>query len=101
MLILSVALGMIQILTGLAIKGYDKIRNGQLVDAICDELMWIIFLIGLVMMLVAGSMSQWPQVAVVARYLAIGGGAGLIMTQADTRRIRSRGCFPAYCLCTD
>ena len=81
MLILSVALGMIQILTGLAIKGYDKIRNGQLVDAICDELMWIIFLIGLVMMLVAGSMSQWPQVAVVARYLAIGGGAGLIMTQ--------------------
>ena len=79
MLILSVALGMNSILTGLAIK-VNKIRNGQLVDAICDELMWIIFLIGLVMMLVAGSMSV-PQVAVVARYLAIGGGAGLIMTQ--------------------
>ncbi|MGI6082515.1 MAG: V-type ATP synthase subunit I [Limnochordia bacterium] len=81
LLVLSVGLGVIQILAGLAIKGYDNIRKGRLVDAICDDFMWIVFLIGLVMMLVAGSLSQWPQVAVIARYLAIGGGAGLILTQ--------------------
>jgi V/A-type H+-transporting ATPase subunit I len=81
LLVLSIGLGVIQIFAGLAIKGYDSIRKGHLFDAICDQGLWLVFLTGLVLLLVAGYLPQWPHAGLVARYLAIGGAAGLVLTQ--------------------
>ncbi|MDR1690110.1 MAG: V-type ATP synthase subunit I [Clostridiales bacterium] len=52
MLILSVAIGVVQILAGLSIKGYMLIRDGKILDAIFDSLFWILAVGSLIAVLV-------------------------------------------------
>ncbi|MDI3281410.1 MAG: V-type ATP synthase subunit I [Bacillota bacterium] len=85
MLLLSFALGIVHIFTGLAVKGLDTIRRGQVWDALWDQGLWLVFLSGLILLLVSSSL-PWPIIGRVGRYLALGGGVGLILTQGRSHK---------------
>ena len=88
LLIWCLAFGIVHLFVGLAIKGYEELRDGKTLDFFCDVVLWYIFLIGLLMMLIPSdifkSISQIdvsfpPAVNMLAKVLAIGGALGLVL----------------------
>ncbi|MDR1704852.1 MAG: V-type ATP synthase subunit I [Clostridiales bacterium] len=45
MMIVTMALGIIQILFGVAVKGYALLKEGKIFAAVCDSLLWILVLL--------------------------------------------------------
>lgn len=78
LLILSLILGAIHLFTGMGIKAYMLIKNGQLVDAICDIFLWYALLIGLVLLGTGGSIS--PMAVTIGKVLSIGGAVLILFT---------------------
>lgn len=78
-LYVSLALGIVHLFTGLGVKAYWLIKNGNLKDAIFDVFFWYILLTGLIWLLVSG-MVGLPG-ASVAKYASIIGAVGLLLTQ--------------------
>lgn len=74
-LIGSLVLGFIQIVTGMIISVVSKIRNGEFIDALFDEITWWIILAGAALAIFGiGSVAGVPVVLVAgALMLAIGG----------------------------
>jgi len=54
MIALSIAIGFVQIMAGLCIKGYMLIRDGKILDALFDSLFWIIAVSSLVGLIALG-----------------------------------------------
>ncbi|MDF2891882.1 MAG: archaeal/vacuolar-type H+-ATPase subunit [Clostridia bacterium] len=79
MLIFCLILGVIQLYVGIGLQAYKNIRAGKYLDAIFDQGLWYLFLSGLMMMAL-------PQVAVIGKYMAIGGAIGLIATQGRSEK---------------
>jgi len=79
MLIYCFAIGLVQIYFGLGLQAYRNIKAGKPLDALFDQGFWFIFLNGLIMLLL-------PGLALVGQGLAVGGGAGLILTQGRTQQ---------------
>ena len=88
LLIWCMGFGIIHLFTGLAIKGYEELRDGKKLDFFCDVVLWYAFLIGLLLMLIPSdifkSISQMdvtfpPALNMLAKVLAIGGALGLIL----------------------
>lgn len=88
LLIWCMGFGIIHLFTGLAIKGYEELKDGKKLDFFCDVVLWYAFLIGLLLMLIPSeifkSISQMditfpPAVNVLAKVLAIGGALGLVL----------------------
>jgi len=79
MLVFSLALGVIQIFTGLGMKAYINIKNGHIIDAIFDQGFWLIFLTGLLMLAI-------PNFMKVATVVALIGALGLVLTQGRSKR---------------
>nr|MBO2493941.1 V-type ATP synthase subunit I [Clostridia bacterium] len=73
MLIFCFALGLIQIFVGMGIQAYMSIRQGRVWDAIFDQGLWYVTLIGLVLMATG--------LKVVGQYMALAGAIGLVLTQ--------------------
>lgn len=69
--ILSLALGLIQILVGLGVSGLRQIKRGEWFDAICDVGFWYLILIGLGLALVGVPYSL---------YVALAGAIGVVLT---------------------
>lgn len=78
LLIISVAFGVIHILTGLCIKFYMTWRKGEKLDAVCDTGFWIIGLLGI--SAYAGSMAGINILKTVGAALCIIGFGGLLVT---------------------
>jgi V/A-type H+-transporting ATPase subunit I len=55
MMILSVVIGVVQILTGIAIKGVMLLRDGKFLDAVFDSLTWIITLLSCIGLLLGAT----------------------------------------------
>ena len=88
LLIWCMGFGIIHLFTGLAIKGYEELRDGKKLDFFCDVVLWYMFLIGLLLMLIPSeifkSISQInvtfpPALNMLAKVLAIGGALGLVL----------------------
>ena len=79
LLIISVAFGMIHILTALCIKFYMVWRKGNKADAICDTGFWIAALTGLCIFAAGFGLSQ-ETVKTVGIAVTIAGFAGLLVT---------------------
>jgi len=73
MLIFCFALGLIQIFVGMGIQAYMSIRQGKIWDAIFDQGLWYITLIGLILMAIG--------LNTVGQYMALAGAVGLVLTQ--------------------
>ncbi|MGB4337631.1 MAG: V-type ATPase 116kDa subunit family protein [Bacillota bacterium] len=86
-LILSFALGIVQILFGICLKAYQNIRTGQWLAAIYDQVFWLTFIIGLGLALGGGALGPGgAAVAAVAKYVAIASAIGLVATQGRHHR---------------
>ncbi len=81
MLILAVALGVVQVVFGLMIKGYILIRDGKFIDAVFDSLFWIVTLLGGICWLVGVTGVIPPIAANIGKWCFVGGIAGLALTQ--------------------
>ena len=78
MLIFSLILGIIHLFTGMAIKAYMQIKEGYWFDAVCDEGLWYITIIGFIAWLGGGMVL--PAAAAVGKWMTIIGAAGLLLT---------------------
>jgi len=79
MLIYALAIGIFQILVGMGIMFYWKVKEGKWMDAVFDQLFWALFLAGLILL-------AFPQTAGAARVLALGAAAGLVLTQGRAQK---------------
>lgn len=78
MLEICFGLGLIHVFTGMGIKAYMSIRDGRIWDAIFDQGLWYVLIIGLI--LLATPVSQ------VGKMMAIAGAVGLVLTQGREKK---------------
>lgn len=78
-LVLCLALGVVQIYTGILINAYKNLRAGKPLDALMDQGLWIVFLTGLLMFAL-------PQASGYAKNVALAGAAGLVLTQGRAQK---------------
>lgn len=78
LLMFSFALGGIHIAVGLALKAYNLIKKGKVLDAVFDVGFWYVLLGGITLWLTGFS--------VVGQYLTIGGAVGLVLTQGRSSK---------------
>lgn len=79
MLFYCFGIGLVHIYFGMALQAYRNIKAGHPLSALFDQGMWFIFLNGLIMLLL-------PELAVIGKWLALAGGAGLILTQGRSQQ---------------
>lgn len=85
-LILAAALGYIQVLFGILVDGYWKIKHGKILDACLDSFLWFYFLIimGLFGLSKAGVfLGDYAQIIT---YLVYAGVIGLVLTQGRKQK---------------
>ncbi|MCG0276205.1 MAG: V-type ATP synthase subunit I [Thermosediminibacteraceae bacterium] len=78
-LYLSFAMGLVQIYVGIILSACKNIKSGNIADAVMDQVLWLVFLTGLVMMI-------FPGLAGVAKYVALSGAVGLVLTQGRSQK---------------
>lgn len=88
MLIYSMLFGVIHLFTGMGIKGYMCLRDKRYMDFFCDVVLWLVFLIGLLIMLIPSdifaSIAQMkivfpPAVNELGKWMAILGAVGIVL----------------------
>jgi V/A-type H+-transporting ATPase subunit I len=77
-LIVSMAIGVIHIMTGMGIKIYMSAKEGRLLDGILDVVPWYVFFVGLGLL---GASSAFGISSAPGKAVAIAGAALLILTQ--------------------
>lgn len=68
-LIFSCALGVIHLFVGMGIKAYEQIKDGHFLEAVNDNFIWYAIVLGLIMWLFGGSISE--TLTTVGKYMAI------------------------------
>ena len=84
MLVLSLALGVIQILFGIFLQMLQRIKNKQFVSAVLDDGLWIFFLGSLVFLILSNALSL--QTVQIASRMSIGGAIALVLTQGRHKK---------------
>ena len=84
MLIISLALGVIQIFFGISMQIYNNIRNKRYLEALFDDAFWMFFLGSLVFLIVSSAMSL--ESAAIASKMSILGAISLILTQGRHKK---------------
>ncbi len=106
MLIFCFLFGIIHLFLGLGLKGYVLLKHNQVVDFVCDVVLWFMLLFGLLFMLLPSalfrSISQMdihfsPIVSTVAKYTAIVGAIGIVIfAKRETKNFGVRLALGAY-----
>ncbi|EEG77561.1 H(+)-transporting two-sector ATPase [Dethiobacter alkaliphilus AHT 1] len=78
LLVYSLALGIIQIFYGMAIKAAWSIREGRILDAVFDQGLWYLLIIGILLMAIM------PELGI-GGPMAIAAAIGLVLTQGRTQ----------------
>ena len=95
LLIWCMLFGVIHLYMGLAIKGYEYLKNGDIVGFVADILSWYAFLTGLILLLVpsdlfasiAGMTFSFPPfMGMLAKILAIGGMLVILLMSGRSRK---------------
>lgn len=79
MLIFCLALGVIHLYTGYFIQAYKNIKAGHIMDAVYDQVLWLMLLTGLMFLAL-------PALATVGKYMAIVGAAGTVLFNARSEK---------------
>ena len=82
-LILALALGIVHLFTGLAIRMYTNVRAGNVKDALLDQALWLLFLSGIVLLAI-GMVN--PLLGEIGKYVAIVGAVALVLTQGRAKK---------------
>jgi V/A-type H+-transporting ATPase subunit I len=80
LLLWSFIFGAIHLYTGMALQAYKLIRQGKVWDAVFDIGFWYIFLTGLPLLAVGGT------VGTIGKYMAIAGAILLVLTQGRSQK---------------
>lgn len=106
MLIFCFLFGIIHLFLGLGLKGYSLLKDGKVVDFLCDVVTWFVLLLGLLFMLLPSdlfrSISQMdfgfpPIVSTIAKWAAIVGAVGIVVfAKRDTKNFGVRLALGAY-----
>jgi V/A-type H+/Na+-transporting ATPase subunit I len=78
LLILSLSLGVIQVYTGIILKYLDNVKKGKLVDGLMDQISWLVFLTGIILVLVQGMIP--PLLGKFAWFLLLVGALSIVLT---------------------
>lgn len=79
MLLYCFAIGLLHIYFGMAVQAWYNIKAGRPLHALFDQGFWFVFINGLILLLL-------PGMGEVGRWLALGGGAGLVLTQGRNQQ---------------
>jgi V/A-type H+-transporting ATPase subunit I len=79
LLIFSFILGVVQIFVGLGAAAYKNIKAGKVLDAVFDQGLWAVLLVGLIMF-------AFPQLGGTAKIISVAGAAGLVLTQGRSKK---------------
>lgn len=93
-LVVSIAIGGINLFYALGIKGYMLIRDKKYVDAIFDVASWYVSLIGIILLLLGVAKVLSPEITTIGKYLMI---VGFVMLFVGGAR-SSEGSIPAKCV---
>jgi len=85
LLIISLILGVIQILAGLMVNMYWKIKNKDIVNGLLDNLPWII-LIGSILIFIGTSAKVIPISSNFAKYLVLTGAGMVVLAQGRKQK---------------
>ena len=95
MLVWSMLFGLIHLYTGLFVKAYMYIRDGKILDAVCDVGFWLLLITGLVLILmpteIFASISQmtfvFPEpLNMLAKGMAIVGAVGILLMSGRDKK---------------
>ncbi len=95
LLLFSLGVGLVHLFTGLFLKGYTSIKNGDVMGAVIDTGCWFLFLIGLLLLLIpssifagiAGVQIVFPSaVNLLAKVITIVGALGLLLFSARDKK---------------
>lgn len=86
LLVLGVALGFIQILTGMGIKFYMQWRMGDRVGAVCDTGFWMTALLGFAVMAAGIALPSLPVLSAVGAGIAVVSLLGLLFTAGREKK---------------
>ncbi len=84
LLILSLALGVIQVFTGIVLKFIDNIRNDKLHDGLMDQVSWLFFLTGIILYMTKGIMPLFMEN--ISWVITIIGALSIILTQGRSQK---------------
>lgn len=79
MLIFCLILGVVHLYTGYFLQAYQNIKSGNFMDAIYDQVLWLMLLTGLIFLAL-------PPLAAVGKYMAIIGAAGTVIFSARSEK---------------
>lgn len=83
---MSLLFGILHIYVGLGIKAYNLIRKGEVLDAIFDVVLWYLFITGVCLLIIPVVAGPIGKIAIVGKYLALIGAAGLVLTQGRSQK---------------
>ena len=83
---ISLSIGVLQIVAGLAIAMVHAWKNGEKFSAIFDQGAWITFLLGLVGLGVFSGLVNLPLYATACKYVAIASAVALVLTQGREKK---------------
>jgi V/A-type H+-transporting ATPase subunit I len=84
LLLISIVLGVAHLFLALGIEGYLLLKEGKVVDFVCDILLWYDTVIGLIMWLGGGMVSE--SLPPIGKWMSIIGIAGLLLTGGRDRK---------------
>ena len=84
LLLISLVLGVAHLFLALGIEGYLLLKEGKVVDFVCDILLWYDTVIGLIMWLGGGMISE--SLPPIGKWMSIIGIAGLLLTGGRDRK---------------
>ena len=84
LLLISIVLGVAHLFLALGIEGYLLLKEGKVVDFVCDILLWYDTVIGLIMWLGGGMISE--SLTPIGKWMSIIGIAGLLLTGGRDRK---------------
>ncbi len=95
LLVYAMLFGVIHMYTGMAIKGYICLRDKRYVDFVCDVVLWLLLLTGLILMLLPSSIFEsvsqmhivFPEaVNLLAKGMAIVGAVGILLMSGRRKK---------------
>ncbi|MBQ7703799.1 MAG: V-type ATP synthase subunit I [Firmicutes bacterium] len=84
LLLISLVLGVAHLFLALGIEAYNLLKEGKVTDFVCDVLLWYVTIIGLIMWLGGGMVSEF--LTPVGKWMSIIGIAGLLLTGGRDRK---------------
>lgn len=77
LLVIACGLGVVHLFVGMGIKAYMQIKKGEFIQAINDNIIWYVFIIGLILLLFGSTVISGSEV--VGKWMSIIGAAGILI----------------------